>query len=305
MNSPSPSGDRKSSCCGGGGSTSASSPIERCSRSATFCEIAKSRLASPSVLRSSRWTARTVARSNGSSPNCPKLGPVELVGLPELVHEPDDLVRVADRVGGKLRRDDEVDGPLLRLLEVEKPPDERFAQRPRPGIPLERDLDVLDLVSAVAQLAHERLRQDLRAAPLERNLRRADCDPHPVRVGAVLRARPLLERLDARGELVDQVQHVQVEGALLCCERLDVPAHQLAQRALQRREDERLDTAAPVRADARTDAPRSPPRFARPGLSPRAASPVASTPGLAVADLLLQAGKDRGDLRLRLLSGLA
>ena len=83
-------------------------------------------------MRSSRWIARTVARSNGVLAELPELGPVELVGLPELVDEPDDLVRVADRVGGELRRDDEVDRAALRLLEVEQPPDERLAQRRAP-----------------------------------------------------------------------------------------------------------------------------------------------------------------------------
>ena len=82
----------------------------------------------------------------------PELGPVELVGLAELVDEPDDLVRVADRVRRELRRDDDVDGPSLRLLEVEQPPDERLAERSRPRVPLERDPDQLDLVIAVAKL---------------------------------------------------------------------------------------------------------------------------------------------------------
>ena len=56
-----------------------------------------------------------------------ELASVELVGLSELVHEPDDLVRMADGVGGELRRDDQVDRAAGGVLEVEEPPQERLA----------------------------------------------------------------------------------------------------------------------------------------------------------------------------------
>ena len=88
-------------------------------------------------------------------------------------------------------------GPLLRLLEVEKAPLERLAQRARAGIPLERDPDELDLVIAAAQLLDEGLGQDLGSAPLEQRLRRADGDSHSSRA-LVCEALLQLVRGDAR-----------------------------------------------------------------------------------------------------------
>ena len=78
----------------------------------------------------------------------PQLRAVELVRLPELVHEPDDLVRVADDVRGELRREHEVDRPPVHLLEVEQPPEERLREDARAGVPLERDGDEVGLVAA-------------------------------------------------------------------------------------------------------------------------------------------------------------
>ena len=59
-----------------------------------------------------------------------ELGPVELVGLAELVEQPDDLVRVAHDVRRELRRDHEIDRRTVGLLEVEQPPEERLRQHP-------------------------------------------------------------------------------------------------------------------------------------------------------------------------------
>src|SRR5207237_4328814 len=80
-----------------------------------------------------------------------QLGAVELVSLAELVQEPDDLVRVADDVGGELRRDDEVDRRAVGLLQVEQPPEKRLREDAFARIPLERDRDELHVVPAPAQ----------------------------------------------------------------------------------------------------------------------------------------------------------
>ena len=68
---PSDSAVRYGSACGGCGSTAASTPLKRRSLSATFCDVANTRLASPSDTASSRSIARRVARSSGDSENCP------------------------------------------------------------------------------------------------------------------------------------------------------------------------------------------------------------------------------------------
>ena len=93
-----------------------------------------------------------------------ELGAVELVRLPELVHEPDALLGVADDVRGELRRDDHVDRAAVGLGQVEQPPEERLRQHAGARIPLERDRDDLGLVAARAQLADERVGEDLGAA---------------------------------------------------------------------------------------------------------------------------------------------
>ena len=100
-----------------------------------------------------------------------ELRPVELVRLPELVHEPDDLVRVAHDVRGELRRDHEVDRPPVHFLEVEQPPQERLREHARAGVPLERDGDEVGLVPEGAQLVREPLRDELGAPGREGHLR--------------------------------------------------------------------------------------------------------------------------------------
>ena len=159
----------------------------------------------------------------------PQIGSVELVRLPELMDEPDDLVRVADHVGGELRRDHEVDGPAVRLLEVDEPPEERLREDAGARIPLERDRDEIGVVPVLLQLEREPLREQLRPAALERDLRRADRNSHcaGLQLGLELR--------DPRVEVVDEAEDRRVEGALVVGERLDVPAHQLAEDGLDRR----------------------------------------------------------------------
>src|SRR5205823_11903612 len=64
-----------------------------------------------------------------------ELGAVEIPRLPELMEEPDDLVRMPHGVRRELRRDDELDRPAVRLLEVEQPPEERLRQDALARIP--------------------------------------------------------------------------------------------------------------------------------------------------------------------------
>ena len=105
-----------------------------------------------------------------------ELRAVEVVGLAELVHEPDDFVRVANDVRGELRRDHEVDRAALHLVEVEQAPDERLRDDRARRIPLERHGHELGLVPARAELRDEVLDQELGAAAGERDLRMADED---------------------------------------------------------------------------------------------------------------------------------
>ena len=174
-----------SSSCGGCGSTSATSPVERSSR--------------PATLRGGREEPRRLAERDpvellhlpaeravlGRLAELAELGAVELVRLPELVHEPDALVRVADDVRRELRRDDEVDPPAVGLVEVEQPPEERLREHARARVPLERDRDEVGLVAARAQLVDELVGEDLGAAARERHLRPQTA----IRIDASLLAR--------------------------------------------------------------------------------------------------------------------
>ena len=107
-----------------------------------------------------------------------ELGAVVVVCLPELMQHPGDLVRVADAVGGELRRDHAVDRPPVGLGQVDEPPEERLVEHARAGVPLERHRHELGLVAARTQRVDEVLRHQLRPAPHERHLRRADRDSH-------------------------------------------------------------------------------------------------------------------------------
>ncbi len=116
----------------------------------------------------------------GRGAELPQRGAVELVRLSELMDEPDALLVMADDVRGELRRDDDVDLPPVRLVEVEHPPEERLRQHARAGIPLERHRDEIGLVAACPQLRDELVREDLGAAPGERHLRAQNRDTHVV-----------------------------------------------------------------------------------------------------------------------------
>src|SRR5207245_8876994 len=105
-------------------------------------------------------------------------GAVEGVGRPELVYKPDDLVRVADDIGGELRADDELDRAPVRLVEVEHAPEEGLAQDAGVRVPLVRNAHERDLVAAPPQFLDERLREDLGAPVRVRSLRMAEGDSH-------------------------------------------------------------------------------------------------------------------------------
>ena len=114
----------------------------------------------------------------GALGELPQRGAVELVGLPELVHEPDPLLGVAHDVRRELRRDDHVDRPPVALGEVEQAPREGLGQHLGAGIPLERDRDDLRLVPPRAQLLDQRVGEDLGAAVGEGHLRPAHGNAH-------------------------------------------------------------------------------------------------------------------------------
>ena len=114
----------------------------------------------------------------GRRAELPELGAVQLVRLPELVHEPDALLRVANDVRRELRRDDDVDPPAVRLVEVEHPPEERLGEHTCARVPLERHGDEVGLVAPRPQLVDEFVGEDLGAAPGERHLRPQHGDPH-------------------------------------------------------------------------------------------------------------------------------
>src|SRR5947207_2415150 len=132
-----------------------------------------------------RGTARTDPRAPARRPGparravlralaeLPERSTVELVRLPELVQQPDDLVRMPDRIRRELGRDRQVDPPAVRLLEIEQAPEERLAQDAFARIPLVWDGHEGDVVLTRAQFGDEIVGEYLRPAALERHLRRA------------------------------------------------------------------------------------------------------------------------------------
>ena len=108
----------------------------------------------------------------------PELRAVELVRLPELVHEPHALVRMADEVGRELRRDDDVDRAAVGFVEIEQAPHEGLREDAGARVPLERKRHELGLVVARAKLVDEPVGEDLRPAPREGDLGPEDGDSH-------------------------------------------------------------------------------------------------------------------------------
>ena len=142
------------------------------------------------------------------------LRPVELVGLPELMHEPDDLVRMVDQVRRELRRDHEVRRRRAAGEQIDEPPHQPALEQPLVRPRLERHADDVRLVPASPELRDQLVREDLGASAHERLLRAADGDPHTASLtGARLVDEPHRgdDRLPRR---VEPVQRVRVEAEL-------------------------------------------------------------------------------------------
>ena len=181
----------------------------------------------------------------------PERRAVELVGLPELVDEPDALVGVTDEIGGKLRRDDEVDLLPVCLVQVEHPPEEGLREHACARIPLEGHRDEICLVPRARSSSTSRSVK-ISAPP------RANGTCGRGRRFSLLRARRLelgLEAIDLLLEVVDQPQRSSVERPLVVGQRLDVPAHELAQHGLDGRPDASADTRAKPERAIRGDGP--------------------------------------------------
>ena len=151
---------------------------------------------------------------------------------------------------------------------------------------------------ARAQLGDELVGEDLRAAPCERHLRSEHRDAHggvsasPPRGEAP--ARPRAPRRAARGR--PRAGAALVERPLVVGERLDVPAHQLAQHRLDGRAEPPADAGPQTQGPVRRDGPQ--PLRLRPGRQPVALLRPASGArvGARAADLLTQGREERLDI---------
>ena len=108
----------------------------------------------------------------------PELGAVELVGLPELVQQPHHFVRMSDCIGGKLRRDGELDRASVGFTQIEQSPEKGLRKHALARIPLVGNGHEVRLVPASTKLADQIVGEDLGPAALERHLRCANGDPH-------------------------------------------------------------------------------------------------------------------------------
>ncbi len=136
-------------------------------------------------------------------------------------------------------------------------------------------------MAAGAQLVDERVGEDLGSPAREGHLGPADGDPHGLR--ARLRRAELrhlrLQPVDLLLQVVDEPQRGRVEGALVVGERLDVPAHHLAQHGLDRSADAAADARPQPQRPVGGDGPQAL------GLVPRSAAVtgVATTAGIGTA----------------------
>src|SRR5207244_7369744 len=143
-------------------------------------------------------------------------GAVELVGLPELVQQPDDLVRMPDCVGRELRRDHELDPTPVGFAQVEQPPEKSLREHALSRVPLVRNGDEVRLVPACAELGNQIVGEDLGPAPLEWNLRRADGDPH-LRPSRGTRTSNRVPPLPPTNSLRSQPSRVSAASAASVC----------------------------------------------------------------------------------------
>src|SRR5262249_2003390 len=95
----------------------------------------------------------------------------EIVDRPVLMEEPRYLVRMPDEVGGELRRDHEVDRLVVRLRQIDEPPERRLREQLALRIRLEGNRDLLRTVTEPSQFGDEAANVPLGAAVHERHLR--------------------------------------------------------------------------------------------------------------------------------------
>ena len=100
----------------------------------------------------------------------------EVVGLPVLVDQPQELVRMPDRVCRKLGCNDQIDPVAVDLAHVQKTPGHHFSDQALFRIVLERKLDQIDLHAGnvCCDRLHEAGVEILRAAARKRHLRAKD-----------------------------------------------------------------------------------------------------------------------------------
>ena len=98
------------------------------------------------------------------------LGAAQIVRGPVLVREPDDLVRMAHEVRRELGTNDEVDGFMVALSQIQEPPCRGVRQDLFLRIPFERNGNQIGLVSRGAQTVDEPPNKRLRAAGHEGHL---------------------------------------------------------------------------------------------------------------------------------------
>ena len=105
----------------------------------------------------------------------------QVVGLAELMDQPDHLVGMFDQIGREARRDDEIDPLARRLGEAHQSPGEAPLQQLGPRGPVERQGDDVHLEAAGLELVAQGVDQHLGSAVGERDLGGADDDArlHP------------------------------------------------------------------------------------------------------------------------------
>src|SRR5260370_40288765 len=91
--------------------------------------------------------------------------------------EPGDLVRVPDKVSGKLGRDDGIDRLPIGLREVDEPPGRRLREKLLLRVPLEGNCHTLGAVPAAPKFVDQSPDVEFRASVDERHLRFADDHP--------------------------------------------------------------------------------------------------------------------------------
>ena len=95
----------------------------------------------------------------------------QIVNRAVLMKQPGHLVRMAHEIGRELRGDHEIHGLVVRLGQIDEPPQRRLREQFALRIGLERNRDFFRAVAEAAQLAHETADMPLGAAVDERHVR--------------------------------------------------------------------------------------------------------------------------------------